>query len=181
MPVKSNSMEGHTMHSEYIEVEAGLIQALGKKAGPVFAVGTTSLRTLESLYWMGVKCFLDHSITLQDLALQQWEVYDELQQHAVTVAEALEALTAWMNSHQLQQLVITTQLLIAPGYKAKMVSGLITNFHQPNSTLLLLVAALLGEDWRSVYDYALQHDFRFLSFGDGCLLYMPTAEKAFQS
>ncbi|HJU46274.1 MAG TPA: S-adenosylmethionine:tRNA ribosyltransferase-isomerase, partial [Chitinophagaceae bacterium] len=169
MPVKSESMESHMMHEEFIDVGTTLIQKLIDHPDTIFCVGTTSLRTIESLYWMGVKCMFAPSIAYESLGIRQWEVYDHLQKHAVEPKAALTALLTWMNENQ--RLIIKTQILIAPGYKFKMIRGLITNFHQPQSTLLLLVAALIGDDWKNVYNYALNNDFRFLSYGDGSLLY----------
>lgn len=172
MPVKATTLKDHTMHAEYIDAEAALIHTIAAQAPDVFAVGTTSLRTLESLYWMGVKCCLQPHLRLDELELTQWEVYDTLQQHALTVKEALGALCERMEQQAAARLRVKTQLLIAPGYKARIVRGIITNFHQPDSTLLLLVAALIGEEWRKVYDHALEQNFRFLSYGDGCLLFI---------
>lgn len=171
MPVKATTLQNHTMHAEYVYAEAALIHKLAAQAPDIFAVGTTSLRALESLYWMGVKCYVQPHLQLHELELKQWEVYDTLHRYAVGVRDALASLSKRMEQHHTTQLIIKTQLLIAPGYKARMVRGMITNFHQPDSTLLLLVAALIGEDWKKVYDYALQHNFRFLSYGDGCLLF----------
>jgi S-adenosylmethionine:tRNA ribosyltransferase-isomerase len=137
---------------------------------PVYAVGTTSARTLESLHWMGVKTILYPSITADQLSLTQWEVYDRLQQYHYTPAEALQGLLQWMDKRNLQRLLSKTQILIAPGYSFKIIRGLITNFHQPQSTLLLLVAALMGNNWKKMYQHALDNNFRFLSYGDGCLI-----------
>lgn len=172
MPVKSKAMQEHQMHAEYMVVDPDIVHKLIMCSGNVFAVGTTSLRTLESMYWMGLKCFLNSSVTADELEIKQWEVYDHLAQHAISVNDALYALLEWMKRNLLQKLFIKTQILIAPGYRPKMIRGLITNFHQPGSTLLLLVAALIGDNWRRLYDYALQNDFRFLSYGDGCLLFL---------
>lgn len=172
MPVKCKVMQEHEMHAEYIIIEPDILNKLMIASGNVFAVGTTSLRTLESIYWMGVKCFLNSSITTDELEIKQWEVYDELAHHAIEVNDALHALLNWMKQNVMQKFFIKTQILIAPGYRPKMIRGLITNFHQPGSTLVLLVAALIGENWRRLYDYALQNNFRFLSYGDGCLLFL---------
>lgn len=170
-PVKSNSMQEHEMHKEWILVKRSAIEtilnALDKNIIPV---GTTSLRTLETLYWMGIKAILNPAATLQQLEIKQWDAYDLLLQTAST-QEAFEALLNWMQKQKLQELICYTQILIAPGYKIRVANALISNFHQPNSTLLLLVAAFIGDDWRKVYDYAITHDFRFLSYGDGCLLW----------
>jgi len=140
-------------------------------------VGTTSARTLESLYWLGIKALREPTVGPGDLVVRQWDAYEEAvtageaAQESVDPAMALNVLLSWMDRRGLEQLVTTTQLLITPGYRWKIAKALITNFHQPESTLLLLVASLIGEDWRKVYDYALEHGFRFLSYGDGCLLF----------
>ncbi len=170
-PVKAGLMRDHTMHSEFIEVNRGTIEKLREHKGTVFCVGTTSLRTVESLYWMGVKANQWPHISENELVISQWEVYDRLHQYTVSVQEALQSLLAWMDDRNLQKLITQTQIFIAPGYKSRIIGGLITNFHQPQSTLLLLVAALIGEDWKRVYNYALENNFRFLSYGDGCLLF----------
>jgi S-adenosylmethionine:tRNA ribosyltransferase-isomerase len=172
MPVKSETVNDHQMHPEYLEVQARFIRRLIDHPDDIFAVGTTSLRTLESLYWMGLKCYLDPAISKDQLEMKQWEIYDELQQKDIPVKTALTALLGWMATNKTEVLVIRTSILIAPPYLPKIVRGLVTNFHQPNSTLLLLVAALIGDNWTKVYDYALEHQFRFLSYGDGCLLYL---------
>lgn len=172
MPVKSKAMQGHEMHAEYMVVDPDMLHQLMKASGNVFAVGTTTLRTLESIYWMGLKCLLNPSITTDELEIKQWEVYDELANHNIEADDALYALLDWMKRNVVLKLIIKTQILIAPGYRPYMIRGLITNFHQPGSTLVLLVAALIGENWRRIYDYALQNNFRFLSYGDGCLLFL---------
>lgn len=169
-PVKSEVMEQHEMHAEFIEVRLSTIQKIYDHNGFITAVGTTSLRTIESLYWLGVKAFLNREIDIADLALGQWEAY-ELSKEKIPIAESLEALVDWMSSRNLNTLITKTQVLIAPGYEFKLVDALVTNFHQPQSTLLLLVAAFVGEDWRKIYEYALDKEFRFLSYGDGSLLF----------
>ncbi len=172
MPVKSETINGHNMHAEFMQVEKAFLQKLLNHQQDIFAVGTTSLRTLESLYWMGVKCYSEPSIDKNSIEIKQWEVYEELNEKMVPVETAIKALLTWMDKNEMQVLTVKTSILIAPPYRAKLVRGLITNFHQPNSTLLLLVAALIGKAWTKVYDYALQNNFRFLSYGDGCLLYI---------
>ena len=168
LPVKSETMEAHAMHQEWVEVDAATIHALiDAKERPVIATGTTALRTLESLYWMG--CKLLRNAFAEDLTISQWEPYDSDAHFAASAA--LAALLEWMHNRKLTKLIGKTGILIAPGYKFRIARGLITNFHQPQSTLLLLVAAFVGDDWRRVYDYALQNDFRFLSYGDGSLLW----------
>lgn len=175
-PVKAATMQEHIMHAEWIDVPASTIASL-ITALPrgIVAVGTTSLRTLESLYWMGAKVWLQPDIA--QLQLEQWDVYQApLNQRQPSPVEALTALLGWLQQRNLDRLFTQTQLLIAPGYTFRMVKGLVTNFHQPQSTLLLLVAAAIGEDWRNVYQYALENDFRFLSYGDGSLLWVVNSE-----
>ena len=175
-PVQSESMEGHEMHREWIDVPIDLLKTLRRSSkGTVTAVGTTSLRTLESLYWMGVKVKDDPSMPPEKLSISQWEPYLR-QGSPVSREAALDALLEWMGNRGETRLLTTTQLLIAPGYTIRMAGRLITNFHQPRSTLLLLVAAFIGDDWKKVYQYALDHGFRFLSYGDGCLLEQPMRE-----
>ncbi|HLX66688.1 MAG TPA: S-adenosylmethionine:tRNA ribosyltransferase-isomerase, partial [Puia sp.] len=135
---------------------------------PVIAVGTTSARTIESLYWLGVKAFREPKTEPTGLVVNQWEAYD--QDGGVERDTALKALLEWMDGRGMTELITTTQLLITPGYQWRLAAGLITNFHQPESTLLLLVASLIGENWKQLYQYAVAHGFRFLSYGDGCLL-----------
>jgi S-adenosylmethionine:tRNA ribosyltransferase-isomerase len=118
---------------------------------------------------MGNKLLNNEALHLNEIAVQQWDPYNDAPQHTAT--EALKALQQYMLQHQMSKLTTRTQIIIAPGYRWKLVEGLVTNFHQPQSTLLLLVAALIGEDWRRVYDYALVNDYRFLSYGDGSLLW----------
>ena len=170
-PVKAEFMKDHEMHSEWIEVSLdGLKELLIDHNKAITAVGTTSTRTLESIYWMGVKAFYDPEISIKDLAIKQWEVYELQEKSAMDRSNALTALKDWMIERNLNSLFIETQILIAPGYTFKMVDNLLTNFHQPQSTLLLLIAAAIGENWKLVYDHALKNDYRFLSYGDGCLL-----------
>jgi S-adenosylmethionine:tRNA ribosyltransferase-isomerase len=171
MPVKTETLAGHDMHSEFIEVPGPAIQLLLESLDRcIIPVGTTSLRTVESLYWIGVKTILNPDISLDDLVLHQWDAY-VLNSRNIDAKQSLGSLTAWMEKNNLEKIITRTQLLIAPGYEFKIIKALITNFHQPQSTLLLLVAALIGDDWRKVYEYALSNDFRFLSYGDGCLLF----------
>lgn len=170
-PVKSSTMQDHEMHAEFMDVPLTAIENMVNQIpGDIIAIGTTSLRTVESLYWMGVKCYADENCNLHDLEIKQWEVYEApLCSHHVDAKTALAALIAWMRKNEMQHLVTRTQILIAPGYPFKIAKGLVTNFHQPGSTLLLLVAAITKE-WRKIYDYALRHNYRFLSYGDGCFL-----------
>lgn len=168
-PVKSEEIEGHEMHTEYISVRRDTIGKLLQHDGCAIAVGTTSVRTLESLYYMGLKVMRDANLSEEQLHVSQWEPYDTTQP-AVPVVEALKALANWMDAHQLEVLHSSTQIIIAPGYTYKIVKMLVTNFHQPQSTLLLLVSAFVKGDWHKIYDFALAHDFRFLSYGDSSLL-----------
>src|SRR6185312_13392129 len=156
---------------EWIDVSAAFIeQLINNISQQVFCVGTTSVRTLESLYWMGLKAFLHPKIEFEKLKINQWEVYeDALSKTKLSAKDSLTALLDYLMSKNLKRLFIQTQIIIAPGYEFKITKGIITNFHQPKSTLLLLVSALIGENWKKVYEYALSHDFRFLSYGDGCL------------
>lgn len=169
-PVKSDTMEDHPMHAEFIDVSRETILELSSDKELV-AVGTTSLRTLESLYWMGVKLSINPDLSSAELEMNQWDVYDQLQQHTLPREEALQHLLTYMHNRKMERLICRTRLLIAPGYQPQMISGIITNFHQPQSTLLLLIAALAGPQWREIYHYALNHDFRFLSYGDGSLIW----------
>ncbi|MEJ7589898.1 MAG: S-adenosylmethionine:tRNA ribosyltransferase-isomerase [Ferruginibacter sp.] len=181
-PVKSPTLNGHRMHAEWIEVAASTIyQLLENISNGIIPVGTTSLRTLESIYWMGVKSILYPESKLEDLTIYQWDVYEEdLAGSAIPVKEAFIALLSRMKKNDSQRIIVQTQILIAPGYKFKVARALITNFHQPQSTLLLLIAAAIGEDWKQAYNYALENDFRFLSYGDGSLLFLPAPADEFK-
>ena len=170
-PVKAETMQEHEMHTEYMEVSANFITNLiHAKGSGVIAVGTTSLRTIESLYWIGCKLLADEYIYDNHLpCLSQWDPYDITTDYPVHTA--LQALLWYLQKNHKEFLLAKTQIIIAPGYQFKIVNGLVTNFHQPTSTLLLLVAAFVGDDWRKIYSYALSNDFRFLSYGDGSLLW----------
>jgi len=168
-PVKAEEMAQHNMHGEEIFVSAAAInQLLHHLPQPIIPVGTTSLRTLESLYWLGVMLLQQPALSPEYLQVPQWLPYETPVTPAP--AEALTALLNYLRKHQLEHLRATTQIIIAPGYSFKLVRSLITNFHQPESTLLLLVSALIGEDWRRVYEHALENNYRFLSYGDSSLL-----------
>ena len=170
-PVKSETMESHEMHAEFIDVTKAFIKNLSQNLqNNIIAIGTTSLRTLESLFWLGVKIKLYPAIKPSELNLTQWEAYD-MQASASTAEEALRAVLDWLETNQLDRLITKTQIIIAPGYRFRIIQALVTNFHQPQSTLLLLVAAITGNDWKNIYTHALQHNFRFLSYGDGNLLW----------
>lgn len=154
-----------------------LIQYLIENNNRLIAVGTTSLRTIESLYWLGIKIIANPKITATDLHLQQWDAY-EVDEKEIPKLEALHAIVNWMERNQLQTLISKTQLMIMPGYRFRMVKGLVTNFHQPKSTLLLIIAAIVGSEWKTIYQHALDHQYRFLSYGDGCLFWMPDTIQA---
>ena len=178
-PVKSETIREHEMHAEFVNVSRETIENICQNLSQnIIPVGTTSLRTIESLYWLGVKLAIGPAGRKQlplvqetSLVLSQWECY-ELEKENIDAAEALEMLIEFMRKENMKRLIAKTQILIAPPYKTKIANALITNFHQPQSTLLLLVAALIKEDWQRVYNHALQHHFRFLSYGDGCLLWI---------
>lgn len=178
-PVKSVEIEDHHMHTEYIVVHRHTFERLLQHDCSVIAVGTTSVRTLESLYYMGVKLAMNPQCTEDDLHVNQWEPYDLphneeglvlVDGEPVSVEQSVRNLLDYLNRDGLEALHSSTQIIIAPGFVYKIVKMLVTNFHQPQSTLLLLVSAFLKGDWRKVYDYALSHDFRFLSYGDSSLL-----------
>lgn len=168
-PVKSEEIEGHEMHSEYIVVKRQTIEKLIRHGGKTIAVGTTSVRTLESLYYIGRKIIKAKGMDADlDLHVNQWEPYDDKDE--ISTLDSLNAILDYLDRHKLAALHTSTQIIIAPGYKYHIVRWMVTNFHQPQSTLLLLVSAFIGDDWRKLYDYALAHDFRFLSYGDSMLL-----------
>ena len=178
-PVKAEEIEGHAMHTEYIAVKRQTFEKLLAHGCHATAVGTTSVRTLESLYYMGVKLAINPEAQEEDLHVTQWEPYDLphndeglviVDGKPVSVDTAIGHLLHWLDHSQLEILHSSTQIIIAPGYTYKIVDKLITNFHQPQSTLLLLVSAFVKGDWRNIYDYALGHGFRFLSYGDSSLL-----------
>ena len=181
-PVKSEEIEGHEMHTEYIAVRRQTLEKLLQHDCKAIAVGTTSVRTLESLYYMGLKVLRNPDVKEEDLHVNQWEPYEEFGKNtqsvcveqskclASTPQESIKALLDWLDRNGLTTLHSSTQIIIAPGYEYKIVKILVTNFHQPQSTLLLLVSAFVHGDWHKIYDYALSHDFRFLSYGDSSLL-----------
>lgn len=169
-PVSDEEVKKHIMHTEQILVKKALIEELlQKKNRKLIAVGTTSIRTLESLYWLGVKMMLKPE--LEYYHLSQWEAYelDEQLKQLPDASESLARILSYLESHQLSELRSETQILIGPGYQFQIIDGMITNFHQPKSTLLLLISAYLGDCWKEIYQYALENDFRFLSYGDSCL------------
>ncbi|WP_439879970.1 S-adenosylmethionine:tRNA ribosyltransferase-isomerase [Pontibacter sp. MBLB2868] len=168
-PVKADTMEAHEMHAEQLFISKQLLQRLLKQIGnPVIPVGTTSMRSLESLYWLGAKVLQQPDLQAQELHVTQWQAYETV--NLPTATAATEALLQYMERQNTGYLHASTQIIIAPGYTFRICSGLVTNFHQPESTLLLLVSALIGEDWHKVYQHALENDYRFLSYGDSSLL-----------
>lgn len=171
-PVKSEEIEGHTMHSEWIAVARTSIEKLIAHGGQCIAVGTTSVRTLESLYYIGVILQQNPNATEEELRVPQWMPYEYAAQtvEPITTLQALQNILDYLERNNLPTLHTSTQIMIAPSYEYHVVRTMITNFHQPQSTLLLLVSAFVKGDWRRIYNYALEHDFRFLSYGDGCLL-----------
>ena len=188
MPVKTENITDHAMHAEVFEITTATLThliAIAKlkelnpsEYTPVIAVGTTTLRTLESLYWLGVKLINNQKLQEnKDLHLMQWDAYDAGSESnnatknvrsSITVKDALGTLLSWMQSHQMTTLITSTQLMIVPGYNFKIANGLVTNFHQPKSTLLLIIAAITGDDWKNIYQHAIENQYRFLSYGDGC-------------
>lgn len=167
-PVKSEEIEGHEMHTEYISVNRQTIEKLIAHGGKAIAVGTTSVRTLESLYYIGVTIASHPDAGQEELHVRQWQPYET--HPTMTTVESLQQILDYMKRHELEALHTSTQIIIAPGYTYHIVQKMVTNFHQPQSTLLLLVSAFVKGDWRTIYDYALAHDFRFLSYGDSSLL-----------
>lgn len=167
-PVKSELIADHEMHEEYIEVRKALIEKIFAAGGEAVAVGTTSVRTLESLYFLGELVAENPSVTQDELHVNQWTPYNR--EHSLRTVDSLKALLEWMERNGLDRVHSHTQIMIAPGYKYRIVKAIVTNFHQPKSTLLLLVSAFVDGDWRTIYDYALANGFRFLSYGDSSLL-----------
>lgn len=167
-PVKSEEIQGHEMHTEWISVSRHTIEKLIAHDGKAIAVGTTSVRTLESLYHIGVTLVANPEASEDDIKVKQWQPYHT--DSSISSTEALSAVLRYLDCHNMETLNTCTQIIIAPGYDYKIVKAMVTNFHQPQSTLLLLVSAFVNGDWRKIYDYALDHDFRFLSYGDSSLL-----------
>lgn len=166
-PVKSEEVGDHEMHSEFIYVTRHTIERLLAHGCRCTAVGTTSVRTIESLYYIGRKLMRTPHLTEEQLHVTQWEPYEGESEYE---GKSLQSILSWMDRNHIDTLRTSTQIIIAPGYQYHFVERIITNFHMPQSTLLLLVSAFIGDDWRRVYDYALAHDFRFLSYGDSSLL-----------
>ena len=167
-PVKSETIGGHSMHSEHFILSSDLIAHIANFTGKIIAVGTTSVRTLESLYFIGCKIIQNPGIKPDQLVVNQWEPYHD-PKPSLPRSEAFETLSAYLKHHHLAEINSSTQIIILPGYQFRVISGMITNFHQPQSTLLLLIAAFLGDDWKKIYKHALEHNYRFLSYGDSNL------------
>lgn len=168
-PVKSETIEEHEMHTEFISVRRSSIERIKKNLGKIIAVGTTSVRTLESLYYIGVTLASNPNASAEELVVKQWMPYEDIH-NQLSAEEALQQVLDYLDRQQLDTLITATRIIIAPGYTFKIVRGIVTNFHQPKSTLLLLISAFVKGDWKTIYDYALSHDFRFLSYGDSSLL-----------
>jgi S-adenosylmethionine:tRNA ribosyltransferase-isomerase len=180
MPVKAATIDAHEMHAEFIEVDISvinyLLENINKTDAPIVAVGTTSLRTLESVYWLGVKVFLhkqqyNENIGFNDLYLGQWDAY-ELMENNISAVDALKSLITFLINNKYKKLITKTQLMVTPGYHFKICDALVTNFHQPKSTLLLIIAAITGNHWKDIYAHAIAKQYRFLSYGDGCLFWI---------
>lgn len=177
-PVKTETIAEHEMHGEFFDVSISFIKNLIENIDKIIlAVGTTSARTIESLYWMGMKIVESQEpgagsekLTIEEISVRQWYPY-KAAPVSISAKESLQILLQWMKDNNADRLIAKTQIIIVPGYEFKIIKGLITNFHQPQSTLLLLVAALVGDDWKKIYQHALNNNFRFLSYGDGSLLW----------
>lgn len=168
-PVKTETIGGHDMHTEFISVSREMLQALYENDKPLIVVGTTSMRTVESLYFIGCKLHDNPQAQPHELVVSQWEPYETARE--ISPKQALKSILDYLDRNQTDRLISATQIIILPGYEFRFADAMITNFHQPQSTLLLLIAAFAGEDWRKIYDYALTHAFRFLSYGDSSLLW----------
>lgn len=168
-PVKSETMGGHNMHAEFIVITRSVVQSLLDNIENIIVVGTTSMRTIESLYYVGKQIMQNPSKLHSRFLVSQWEPYEE--QNPISPAQALEAIIEYMELHGQDSISAETEIIIVPGYSFKYAKGIVTNFHQPESTLLLLISAFVGGDWKKIYDYALENDFRFLSYGDSSILW----------
>ncbi|MEG1538968.1 MAG: S-adenosylmethionine:tRNA ribosyltransferase-isomerase [Muribaculaceae bacterium] len=167
-PVKSDVIGEHAMHTEFISVPRTLLEDIINAKGPIIAVGTTSVRTLESLYFIGLVLHNNSEATDEELHIPQWMPYESEQN--ITTEESMQAIIDYLDRHGMTHFIGSTQIMIAPSYEFHVINGMITNFHQPQSTLLLLVSAFVNGNWKAIYDYALSNDFRFLSYGDSSLL-----------
>jgi S-adenosylmethionine:tRNA ribosyltransferase-isomerase len=169
-PVSTETIDQHSMHFERIYLERNFIEKLLLSIDKnIIPIGTTSCRTLESLYWFGVKLHLGEKH--EEIHIAQWDAYEEKYDKDIAPETAMKSILDFMTANNLKQLSGQTQMMIIPGYRFRIVKGIITNFHQPKSTLLLLIAALIGDKWKEIYQFALNHNYRFLSYGDSCLLY----------
>jgi S-adenosylmethionine:tRNA ribosyltransferase-isomerase len=168
-PVRTRYVSDHEMHCEHFFVTLSTLNALIKHSKKLIAVGTTSVRTLESLYWLGVQVIKNPSININSMNVGQWEPYNQTSE--ITLDESLTALSRLLRKNRVDQLKTSTKIIIVPGYSFHVIKGMITNFHQPGSTLLLLISAWTGSNWLKIYDFALKNDFRFLSYGDSSLLF----------
>jgi S-adenosylmethionine:tRNA ribosyltransferase-isomerase len=169
-PLSVENIGLHIMHAEKVSVKLAVIKELAcNPLEPVFAIGTTSVRTLESLYWLGVKIIVDGERCHPEI--HQWDAYTSIYNKNIPCSEALSALANYLEKTGSKTYTGDTALMIVPGYRFRIVEGMVTNFHMPQSTLLLLIAAFIGHSWKTVYQYALEHDFRFLSYGDACLFF----------
>ena len=168
-PVKAETIDGHTMHREAVIIPKQIIENMAKNAGKIIAVGTTSVRSLESLYWLGLQ-IEDKRFKPDNPEVLQWEPYEN--NAKISIEKALKNILEYLDSNNKNEIQFSTQIIILPGYDFKVIKGMFTNFHQPQSTLLLLISAFLGKDWKKVYDYALANNFRFLSYGDSNLYLM---------
>lgn len=167
-PVKSDNIESHEMHTEHFSLDSRAIESVLKNIGNIIAVGTTTVRALESLYWLGIKLCLNNDADPSELFVGQWEPY--ILNSSLQAERSIESVLSWMIKKGLSTLHLPTRIIIVPGYNFRIVEGLITNFHLPKSTLLLLVSAFTGNRWKEIYSYALENDFRFLSYGDSSIL-----------
>jgi S-adenosylmethionine:tRNA ribosyltransferase-isomerase len=167
-PIKNKNISDHVMHCEHFYVTEKSLEKLLENRGKIIAVGTTSVRTLESLYWLGVKIINSTSADCRKLTLGQWEPYN--MESNITVKDSLSALLNLIRERNCFILAASTSIMVVPGYKFRVINGMITNFHQPHSTLLLLISAWIGKSWKEVYKFALDNNFRFLSYGDSSLL-----------
>lgn len=172
-PVKSEFMEGHEMHSEFISISRSVVEEIIYNIDNIVVVGTTSMRTIESLYYIGKQILLNPDIHYTRFHVSQWEPYDEVD--SINPKLALEAIVNYLDKYNESSLYAETEIIIVPGYEFHYAKGIVTNFHQPESTLLLLIAAFIGSDWREVYNYAMKNDYKFLSYGDSSILWRRTA------
>jgi S-adenosylmethionine:tRNA ribosyltransferase-isomerase len=168
-PVRTKYISDHEMHSEHFFITLKTLKYLNKHTGKIIAVGTTSVRTLESLYWLGVQSINNPRVNISDMKVDQWEPYDS--DPEISLPVSISALSTLMHDNKLSEIKASTKIIIVPGYKFRVINGMITNFHQPGSTLLLLISAWTGKNWLKIYDYALKNGFRFLSYGDSSLLF----------